>query len=164
MRNNNREAVIKNLIKNIHQEISSLDEIRLQIEPLVEKAEKAEEEERIFYNRAAGSILHDFYTGVEKVFCDIANKTGKGLPSGEDWHIRLLKSMAESKGKRPAVISLDMMERLKEYLGFRHLFRNIYGVQLDWDKLRLLLVKVQESLWEELKGEFNLFIKKIGRI
>lgn len=159
---NNRESRVKILIKNMQQEISSLEEIYVQIEPLLKKAEEAKEEEKVFYNRAAGSILHDFYTGIEKIFCDIANKINKGIPSGEDWHIKLLKSMAESKKERPQVISLKLMEELKEYLGFRHLFRNIYGSQLDWDKLKLLLNNILADLWTRLKDEFKLFIKNIS--
>jgi len=158
---NDRESIIKILIKNMQQEISCLEEIYVQIEPLIKKVEVAKEEEKVFYNRAAGSILHDFYTGIEKIFCDIANKMDKIIPSGEDWHIKLLKSMAEPKRGRPQVISGDSMEELKEYLGFRHLFRNIYGAQLDWVKLEFLLSKIQENLWMKLKAEFNLFINKI---
>lgn len=159
----NNDKVIHSLIKNILQEISSLEEIYSQIEPLIKKVEGIREEEEVFYNRAAGSILHDFYTGLEKIFCDIANKIDKGLPKEKDWHIELLKEMAESKRKRPRVISLELMEELKEYLGFRHLFRNIYGSQLNWDKLKLLLTKIQTKLWQEIKTALDLFIKNIEK-
>lgn len=162
MKKNNRKILIDSLIKNIHQEISSLEELYSQIGPLIEKAEAAGSEERIFYNRAAGSILHDFYTGIEKVFCEIANKIDRDLPKTEDWHIRLLRTVAEDKKERPRVISLRLMEELKEYLGFRHLFRNIYGAELNWDKLKILLVKIQDNLWKRLKDELNLFMKRIN--
>lgn len=161
MRKNDREIIIKNLIKNIRQEISTLEEIYAQIEPLIKRVKEAKEEEKIFYNRAAGSILHDFYTGIEKIFCNIANKIDNGLPKGENWHIELLKSMGESKGKRPEIISFEVMEDLKEYLGFRHLFRNIYGAELNWGKLKALLVKIQNNLWKKLKTELELFINVI---
>lgn len=163
MRKNNKETLIDNLIKNIQQELASIEEIYLQIGPLIKKVEEASEEEKIFYNRAAGSILHDFYTGIEKIFCDIANKLDKGLPKAVDWHIKVLKSMSEEKDKRPEVISLKLAEDLKEYLGFRHLFRNIYGAQLDWDKLKILLVKIQENLWKRLKEELNVFIEEMTK-
>lgn len=161
-KNNNGKILIETLIKNIRQEISSIDEIHLQIESLIEAADKASLEEKGFYNRAAGSILHDFYTGLEKIFCDVANKIDSGLAKQEDWHIRLLKSMAEDTKKRPKVISLKSMEELKEYLGFRHLFRNIYGAQLDWGRLKILLLKIRDDLWKRLKEEFVLFLDNIG--
>ena len=161
MKKNNREIIIQNLVKNINQEISSLEEIYAQIEPLIKTAEEAKEEEKIFYNRAAGSILQDFYTGLEKIFCDIANKVDQELPKGDDWHIKLLKNMTEAREKRTSVISLELMEELKEYLGFRHLFRNIYGLQLNWEKLKNLLLKILVNLWERLKNELDLFMKRL---
>jgi len=44
MRANNKE-IIKYLIENIQREMSTLNEIYLQIVPLIERAEKAEKEE-----------------------------------------------------------------------------------------------------------------------
>ena len=160
MKKNNNE-IIKIVANNIHQELSSLQEICLQIESLLKKAEELEEKEKTFYNRAAGSMLHDFYTGLEKIFCNIASKIDKNLPRGEDWHIKLLMSMSETKKNRPEVISLELMEELKEYLGFRHLFRNIYGMQLNREKLEQLLLKIQNKLWIDIKLSLNLFIKKL---
>ena len=40
--------------------------------------------------RAAGSILHDFYCGIEKIFERIAIRIDGGLPKGGDWHTELL--------------------------------------------------------------------------
>lgn len=48
--------------------------------------------------------------------------------------------MARSQETGPPVIAAELRERLKEYLGFRHLFRNIYGIELKWDKLKDLLI------------------------
>lgn len=44
--------------------------------------------------RAVDSVLHDFYTGVEKIFRRIVAKIDQDLPVGEDWHIQLLQRMA----------------------------------------------------------------------
>lgn len=54
-------------------------------------------------------------------------------------------------------MSSDFKERLKEYLGFRHLFRNIYGIELKWDKLKDLLIRLRDSIWEEFRREIELF-------
>jgi len=40
--------------------------------------------------RAAGSIIHDFYCGVEKLFERVAVNIDGKLPKGEDWHTELL--------------------------------------------------------------------------
>jgi hypothetical protein len=89
--------------------------------------------------RAAGSILHDFYCGTEKVFKKIAARLDRDMPSGEDWHLQLLERMTLAlPGLRPAVIGEEMKERLSEYLRFRHLFRNIYGFELRWSRIEEL--------------------------
>ena len=41
--------------------------------------------------RAGGSILHDFYTGIEKIFESIAKEVDNRLPMGEEWHSELLR-------------------------------------------------------------------------
>lgn len=161
MKKNDRAAIIKAVIRGIHQEASLLEDTCLQIAPLIKEVEGITKEAGIFYNRAAGSVLHDFYTGLEKIFCDISNKINGGLPKGEDWHIKLLRNMAEQNARRPTVISSGLMEELKEYLGFRHLFRNIYGAQLDWSKLKELLMKLQGDIWPKTKEALELFIKKV---
>jgi hypothetical protein len=52
--------------------------------------------------RAAGSVLHDFSTGVEKIFRRIAARIDQDLPTGENWHIQLLQRMAVPvEGIRP---------------------------------------------------------------
>jgi len=67
MKKNNQKIILENLIGNIRREMGLLEELNLSIGPLVEKVEVADKEEKILYNRAAGSILHDFYTGIEKI-------------------------------------------------------------------------------------------------
>lgn len=158
MRKNNTR-IIKYLIESMQQEISSIDEICSQIGLLINKGEQGDEESKIFYKRAACSIIHDFYTGVEKIFREIAIKIDESLPKGDNWHIELLKSMATANEKRDAVISQELMEKLKQYLGFRHLFRNIYGMELEWEKLKILLTNIRENIWKRFKVEINSFIK-----
>ena len=100
--------------------------------------------------RAAGSILHDYYNGAERLFQRIATAIDQNLPSGPNWHVDLLDRMAYPiPDVRPAVISSDLRQRLGDYLRFRHVFRNIYGHTLRWDLLRGLvdgLPEVHRSL------------------
>ena len=51
--------------------------------------------------RAEGSILHDFYCGIEKIFERIALSIDKSFPKGEDWHTELLLQMARPFKKNP---------------------------------------------------------------
>ncbi|MDI6793959.1 MAG: hypothetical protein QME81_14020 [bacterium] len=104
--------------------------------------------------RGQGDIIHDFYTGFEKILKKIATDLNGGLSSGEDWHKRLLYQMSfEIKEIRPAVISQESYGILKKLLAFRHVFRNIYGFDLDkerLDELSLLLLEKGDDLIKEL--------------
>jgi hypothetical protein len=109
--------------------------------------------------RAGGSILHDFYTGIEKIFEDIAKEIDRRMPAGEEWHSELLHQMTlDITGLRPPVISNGMDKKLREYLGFRHLFRKRYGFELDWVKMNRLLIRISQIL-SDLEKEFDTFFK-----
>lgn len=128
------------------------NEIEKELEDLVRLNEEMTEvlnhpEPSFLETRAAGSVLHDFYTGVEKIFKRIASRIDRDIPRGEDWHTELLSRMAIPISElRPAVISEELEERLSEYLRFRHLFRNIYGFELKWERCELLGMTMGETL------------------
>ena len=52
--------------------------------------------------RTRGSLLHDFYTGIERAFCRIAQELNGGLPNTEHWHRDLLQDMAPGAGRYQA--------------------------------------------------------------
>lgn len=107
--------------------------------------------------RAAASMLHDYYTGLEKIFRLIALELDGNLPSGEDWHKRLLDRMAvDIDDLRPPVIDQDVKEHLGEYLRFRHLFRHMYGFELKWDRCKPLIKKLPQ-VHQELTADFDDF-------
>ena len=112
--------------------------------------------------RAGGSILHDFYTGIEMIFEDIAKEIDRRMPAGEEWHSELLHQMTlDITGLRPSVISNTTDKKLREYLGFRHLFRKRYGFKLDWEKMKRLLIRIPQVL-SDLEKEFDTFFKIMG--
>ena len=82
----------------------------------------------------------------------------KGL---EEWHSELLHQMTlDIKGLRPPVISPNIEKILREYLGFRHLFRKRYGFELDWQKTKRLLLKIPQVL-SGLEREIEFFFKTL---
>jgi hypothetical protein len=107
--------------------------------------------------RTAGGILHDFYCGLERIFRHIATRIDEDLPSGGDWHVQLLQRMGtDIEMVRPAVLDHEMIRQLDEYLRFRHLFRNMYGFDLEWDRCRELLNDVPAT-FETLAQQLSLF-------
>lgn len=118
------------------------------------------------FNRTLASLLHDFYTGVEKVFQRIALQLNGGLPAGPDWHVQLLRRMTIAIERlRPAVIDAGLFLRLGEYLRFRHLFRAVYGFELNRARLQRLaadLPGVFEMLEVQLQ-RFQEFLETVDR-
>ena len=143
------------LKKDIKIELDNLRRLIIEMRALRERISK---ELDFVVTRAAGSILHDFYCGVEKVFERIAINVDNDMPKGEDWHIKLLNQMAQSKKDREAVIDTAFLQYLKEYLRFRHLFRNIYGFELKCEKIMPLCLRL-DDVYNKLKIFLDEFLK-----
>jgi len=107
--------------------------------------------------RTAGGILHDFYCGVERIFRHIAVRIDDDLPDSPDWHVQLLQRMAtDIETVRPAVLDHETARQLDKYLRFRHLFRNIYGFDLEWERCRELLGDLS-AVFERLARQLAAF-------
>lgn len=111
--------------------------------------------------RARGSILHDFYNACERIFELIAHRINGGIAIGQHWHKKLLYQMTMNiEDIRPPVISKKLAAELDEYLAFRHLFRNIYGFELESKRLDKLLEKFPDTV-DLLFKEISDFLKKL---
>ena len=77
--------------------------------------------------------------------------------SAEKWHQDLLDKMVlEVPGVRPAVVSRQTYEILRELIRFRHFRRYYYEQAYDWDRLELLRKKL-ERLFPLLDGDLARF-------
>jgi hypothetical protein len=155
MRNNHQTRFIR-LKANLNRELEELQKLKAEADRL--NADEA-------HPRIIGSILHDFYTGIERIFRQIAEELEGGLPNGAGWRRDLLNDMSLTlEGIRPSVIDEALKVKLDEYLRFRHLFRNVYGFQLD--KVRLIgLVDGLGQVFEDFQRaiqEFNAFLTAIA--
>jgi hypothetical protein len=100
-----------------------------------------------FYLDSVALSLHNFYSGLERVFERIARTIDGTLPQGSNWHQLLLQQMAnEIPLSRPAVISNSNREALEEFRGLRHVVRNVYAFQIDATKLKPLVETVSGVL------------------
>jgi len=107
---------------------------------------------------ALAAMLHSFYTGIENIFKRIAVEIDGALPHGESWHRELLDAMRRPSAARPAVISAPLRDRLREYLEFRHVFRQAYAFQLRWDKMSPLVQGCEKTL-RQLEAELEAFLR-----
>lgn len=140
-------------IKEIETEIDLIDELLSSHNILLEKTKSASLS-RIEIS-ATATVLHSFYNGIENIFLRIANRLDNKIPSSEFWHKELLEQMKEKYPEREPVISYNLCEKLKLYLGFRHFFRHSYAFQFNWEKLNELVM--------ELVDTYNQFKEEIGR-
>ena len=104
-----------------------------------------------------GLKLHNFYTGCERIFRIVASEINGALPDGYDWHKRLLARMAVVHEGRPAVISRKTARSLEKYLSFRHVVRNIYGYELEAERIAQLVAQ-QAAVWQEFGDDVRTFL------
>ena len=114
-----------------------IDDERAKIERKIERIhrglvriEPAAAEVREFIEIAMATDLAEVYEGIENIFERIAREVDVHVPSGAEWHKRLLAQMTERRAGRPPVLSLETTALLRELLEFRHKVRKIYGDEL----------------------------------
>lgn len=95
---------------------------------------------RLFYENFALK-LHNFYAGCERIFQTVAAELNGASPGGFDWQRRLFERMGAARSDRPAVLSGDSIDGLREFLAFRHVVRNLYGFELDEERIERLIAR-----------------------
>lgn len=144
------------LAKQIRNSLQDLERISKRIIELSKKARTSGDDG---YWDAVALNLHGFYSGLERVFEDIARTVEQKEPSGSRWHIELLNQMnIEIKNIRPAVISQATRNLLDEFLGIRHVVRNVYAFNLRSSKLNELVDELPKCL-DSVKNDLMNFAK-----
>jgi ribonuclease HepT-like protein len=111
-----------------------------------------------------GGLLQSFYNGVERALQRIAPELNGGIPAGEHWHRRLLDQLTlEVPDVRPAVLGDRAASSLREYLMFRHRFRNMYAFDLRWPRCRELLAGVAGA-WSAVRADLEEFARFVDRL
>jgi predicted nucleotidyltransferase len=108
-----------------------------------------------------GGLLHNFYSGVERIFERIAARLDADVPGGSNWHTDLLRRMEHPWGAaRPGVIDHALATRLMDYLRFRHLFRHSYGFELEWERCRGLAEGIGQTM-TRLQEQLQAFLARL---
>lgn len=129
--------------------------LKEQMSPLIARTD--EPDLPIIETAAACAMLHSFYTEIEKMFKIIAIEFDGSMPTSDSWHRDLLKQMAASTERRPAIVSAGLVLRLSELLAFRHLFRGASIALMRWDKLSPLMAKIDET-YVDCSQQINDFL------
>jgi hypothetical protein len=85
-------------------------EITREFEVMQRKVQRFESaadiEDKDSHTRAIAGCIHGIYSGMEKILKDLINHIDGVLPTGDDWHIQLLRrAKYANEGVRPAIIS-----------------------------------------------------------
>jgi hypothetical protein len=110
---------------------------------------------------ALATLLHSFYTGLENVFKRVSIELDSERITGDAWHRDLLQRMREPSPHRAALLSKELYDSLSEYLRFRHVFRNAYSFDLDWQKMAPLVLRLQET-FQKFEESLDNFLKESG--
>ncbi len=114
----------------IRQELGATEQVIDRVERAMAAAAQEGPDKDLLLDSVALN-LHDFYTGLERVFEQVAVAVDRSAPSSSEWHRELLRQMAvDVPGLRPAVLSPGTLRALDEYLRFRHVVRNVYAFEL----------------------------------
>jgi uncharacterized protein YutE (UPF0331/DUF86 family) len=129
----------------IRQDLAELERVVERVERAVQAGRRHTEEQDLLLDSAALN-LHDFYSGLERIFTHIASDADQSVPSGPDWHRELLRQMTvEIPGLRPQVLSAEVAGALDEYLGFRHVVRHVYAFELDLERVERLVSRLRPT-------------------
>jgi len=140
---NGDEIVVRRIVSEINAELSNILRLRDEYNEFINQYKTVDK----YLLRVKASYLADFYMGIERIFQIIATEIDGGIPQGEEWHKRLLLNMTiEIEGVRPSVISSDLYDSLRPFLGFRHVVRQAYGFQLDEAKLEELAASFENTI------------------
>jgi hypothetical protein len=122
----------------------------------VSTAKKNPQDADLFLDSAALN-LHDVYSGFERVFKQIAATVDGTLPTSAEWDRELLEQMGLDLPKvRPPALTREAIQRLDEYLRFRHVVRSVYTFSFDPERIGRL-VKELETVFEQVKQELSAF-------
>ena len=106
--------------------------------------------------------LHNFYSGTEDLFKEVARIFENYVENVQKFHMELLKRMKLSiEGVRPNLISETSFKFLNELRKFRHIFRHAYDYELDAKRVKELSQLLLDN-FPLIKGDlskFEAFIK-----
>ena len=106
---------------------------------------------------SAALNLHDFYTGLERVFAQVAAVVDTSQPTGSDWRRELLRQMTLAiPGGRPQVLQIETARKVDELLRFRHVVRHVYAFDLDLEPVARLAGRLRPT-WVEVSTSLIAF-------
>lgn len=134
-------------------------------EKLQESWERHQKTGEYSYLVETAFYLNQLYSGYEKIFYEVAEVFENSLETIR-WHKSLLEKMRLSlEGLRPALIGEETFRCLNDLRAFRHFFRHAYDVDLESEKVELVVKKALrlKELWVKDCRAFTDFLRELIR-
>jgi len=131
-----------------------------QIDAVISKIKEIGEDITDVKKAALATYLMNFYNGIENIMKRCAKEYYKRTPKGADWHKELLRKTCAGNGSRRRLFSEEIVDRLYDYLTFRHIFIHGYGFKLKWEEMKSLVENIDE-LWGKIKEQLSTFVSEI---
>lgn len=148
----------------IRKELDDLERLVSRANRAMNTAQKNPQDTDLYVDSASLN-LHDVYSGVERIFKQIAATVDGNMPDGAEWHRELLEQMGLDLPKvRPPVLTAGSIQHLDQYLRFRHVVRNVYTFSLDPERIGRLVNEL-ETVFAQIRQEllaFANFLEKVG--
>jgi hypothetical protein len=112
-------------------------------------------------SEACGYQLNRFYNVLERGFERICESFENHFEKRGDYHEKLIQRMTLSlPGIRPAFLPEEVVSKLRDLKGFRHIFRHAYDMTLIEERLEPL-VQLAETIAIEQPGRIESFIQAV---
>jgi hypothetical protein len=148
----------------IRKELDDIDRLVSRANRAIRTAQKNPQDTDLYIDSASLN-LHDVYSGFERIFRQIAATVDGNMPASTEWHRELLEQMGLDLPKvRPPVLTSSSIQRLDEYLRFRHVVRNVYTFSLDPERVGRLVNEL-DVVFNQMRQEllaFANFLEKVG--
>lgn len=157
------QANLDLLRADIEDELARLAQLEQVFASVRDKLDLAPEQVSAYDRGAIGYLLHNFYNGCENIFRRIAAFFENDI-GPDTWHADLLRRMRlEIQGYRPAVIDEQLYRLLDDFRGFRHVFRNAYSFELDWERERLVARRFERAA-DLMQGQVRAFLARLDQL
>ena len=113
----------------------------------------------------AGYYLHNLYNAFENICLNVAKTFENQIDDRSQWHTVLLKRMTlDVEGLRPKLLSTEAYQCLDELRRFRHLFRNAYTIELDPQRIVIVITQAQrlQKIYQSDFKEFKAFLDSLN--
>lgn len=112
---------------------------------------------------AAAAFISQFYNGIENILKRISYFHTIPLPTGDTWHIDLFKRFCEPPYKHlPALFDKSLELDLAAFRKFRHVFFHGYGFQLDWERMKDGIEKI-EGVYHRFNNRLTEYLKELSK-